>query len=57
MFETMGSLAPCQIVPLSGFRNADSFWVQIVTGNGQTGWVSAQYVRLGVGINTLQVGN
>lgn len=52
-FEVMGSLAPCQIVPLSGFRNADSTWVQIVTTNGQTGWVSAQYVRLGVPISSL----
>ncbi len=57
MFETMGTLAPCQMVPLSGFRSADNAWVQIVTGNGQTGWVSSQYVRLGVNINTLAVGN
>lgn len=56
-FETMGTLAPCQIVPLSGFRNADSTWVQIITASGQTGWVSAQYVRLGVPITTLTVTN
>ncbi len=52
-FETMGTLSPCQIVPASGFRNADSSWVQIITANGQTGWVAARYVRLGVPIGTL----
>ncbi len=56
-FETMGTLAPCQIVPLAGFRNADSTWVQIITANGQTGWVSAQYVRLGVPVSSLTVSN
>ncbi len=54
-FETMGQMAPCEVRQLSGFRNGDSTWVQIVTANGQTGWVSAQYVRLGVNINTLAV--
>lgn len=52
-FEPMGTMAPCEIRPLSGFRNGDSTWVQIVTSNGQTGWVSSQYVRLGVEIATL----
>lgn len=52
-FGTLGTLAPCQIVPLSGFRSTDSAWVQIITTNGQTGWVSAQYVRLGVPISSL----
>ena len=56
-FETMGTLTPCQIVPLSGFRNADSTWVQIITSNGQTGWVFAQYVRLGVPLTSLAVSN
>ncbi len=56
-FETMGTLTPCQIVPLTGFRNADSTWVQIITANGQTGWVSAQYVRLGTASATLAVSN
>jgi hypothetical protein len=52
-FEVIGTLAPCQIVPLSGFRNADSTWVQIVMGSGRTGWVSADYVRLGTPISSL----
>jgi hypothetical protein len=56
-FETMGTLSPCQIVPLSGFRNADSTWIQIITANGQTGWVSGQYLRLGVPVTTLAVTN
>lgn len=56
-FETMGTLSPCQIVPLSGFRSADSAWVQIITASGQTGWVSAQYVRLGVPMSSLAVSN
>jgi len=56
-FETMGTLSPCQIVPLSGFRNADSTWVQIITASGQTGWVSAQYMRLGVPMSSLAVTN
>lgn len=52
-FEVMGTLAPCQIVPLTGFRNPDSTWVQIITTSGQTGWVSAQYLRLGVPMSSL----
>ena len=56
-FETMGTLAPCQIVPLSGFRSADNAWVQIITASGQTGWVSSQYVRLGVPMSSLAVSN
>ena len=56
-FETMGTLAPCQIVPLAGFRNADNTWVQIITANGQTGWVSTQYVRLGTVVSSLTVSN
>jgi len=56
-FETMGTLSPCQIVPLSGFRSADSTWVQIITASGQTGWVSAQYMRLGVPMSSLVVTN
>lgn len=47
-FEAMGQMAPCQILPLSGFRNGDGTWVQVVTANGQTGWVAAEFVRLGV---------
>lgn len=56
-FETMGTLSPCQIVPLSGFRSADNAWVQIITASGQTGWVSSQYVRLGVPMSSLAVSN
>ena len=52
-FEVIATLTPCQIVPLSGFRNADSTWVQIVLSSGQTGWVSADLVRLGVPISSL----
>ncbi|HRO23392.1 MAG TPA: PA14 domain-containing protein, partial [Promineifilum sp.] len=56
-FETMGTLSRCQIVPLSGFRNADSTWIQIITASGQTGWVFGQYMRLGVPVSSLSVTN
>lgn len=56
-FEVMGTMAPCQILPLSGFRSPDSTWVQVVTTNGQTGWVSAQYLRLGVPMSSLTPSN
>ena len=52
-FEAITTLSPCQIVPLSGFRNGDGTWVQIVLANGQTGWVFTQYVRTGVAVQTL----
>lgn len=52
-FEIMGTLAPCQIVPLTGFRNPAGTWVQIVFTNGQTGWASAQYLNLGANVSTL----
>lgn len=46
-------LAPCTIVPLTGFRNVDSTWVQVTLPSGQGGWVSAQWVSLGVPISSL----
>lgn len=52
-FEPIATLAPCQIVPLSGFRSADSLWVQIILPDGRTGWASAQYLHLGVPISSL----
>ena len=52
-FEAITTLNPCQIVPLSGFRNGDGTWVQIVLASGQTGWVFTQYVRTGVAVQTL----
>lgn len=56
-FEVMGTLAPCQIVPLTGFRNADGTWVQIVMPTGQTGWVSAEFLNLGTPVSSLTVAN
>ena len=38
---------------MSGFRSADSQWVQVAVAGGQTGWVNAQYVRTGVPISSL----
>jgi hypothetical protein len=52
-FEPIATLAPCQIVPLTGFRSADGAWVQVVLPNGQTGWVSAAYLNLGTPIGSL----
>ena len=57
MFEAMTQLQPCTTVPMTGFRSADSQWVQVVVAGGQTGWVSAQYVRTGVPVSTLSPAN
>ena len=52
-FEVLTQLQSCTIVPMSGFRSADSQWVQVAVAGGQTGWVNAQYVRTGVPISSL----
>lgn len=51
-FASLGTLARCQIVPLTGFRNPASTWVQVVF-NGQTGWASAQFLNLGANMASL----
>lgn len=52
-FEPISQLSPCQIVPLSGFRNPDSTWVQVILPDGRTGWVSAQFLNLGATVGSL----
>jgi len=52
-FEPIAQLQPCTVVPLTGFRNMDGTWVQIILSDGRTGWVSAQYVQTGVPISSL----
>jgi hypothetical protein len=54
MNEAITQLQPCQVVPLTGFRSADNAWVQIILPTGQTGWVSAQWVALGVPMSSLR---
>jgi hypothetical protein len=56
-FEPISQLAPCQIVPLSGFRNSASTWVQVILPDGRTGWVSATFLHLGVPIASLTATN
>ncbi len=36
-------------------RTADSSWIYVVLSNGQQGWIQAQYVVLGVPVNSLPV--
>ncbi len=52
-FGVIGQMAPCQILPLTGLRNADGSWVQVMTTTRQTGWVAAQFLHLGVNVMTL----
>lgn len=52
-FEPIAQLQPCTVVPLTGFRNMDGTWVQIILSDGRTGWVSAQYIQTGVPISSL----
>ena len=52
-FEALTQLQPCSIVQMSGFRSADSQWVQVAVAGGQTGWVNAQYVSTGVPVSSL----
>lgn len=56
-FEPISSMTPCQILPLTGFRNADSTWAQVRLPDGRTGWVSATFLHLGVPIASLTVAN
>jgi hypothetical protein len=48
-------LQPNQTVGLTGFRSADSAWVQIFMPTGGTGWVSARYVTTSVPVSRLAV--
>jgi len=57
LFEAITQLQPCSSVAMTGFRNADSQWVQVLLAGGQTGWVSAQYVRTGVPVASLTATN
>ena len=52
-FEVLTQLQPCTTVQLTGFRSTDNQWVQVIVPNGQTGWVSAQYVSTGVPVTSL----
>jgi len=48
-------LQPNQTVGLTGFRSADSGWVEIFRPGGGTGWVSARYVATSVAVSSLAV--
>lgn len=51
----IGQLAPNQTVSMTGFRSADSGWVEIIRPTGGTGWVSARYVTTSVPVSSLAV--
>ncbi len=51
----IGQLQPNQTVSLTGFRSADSGWVEIIRPTGGTGWVSARYVKTSVPVANLAV--
>ncbi|WP_374687851.1 SH3 domain-containing protein, partial [Promineifilum sp.] len=48
-------LAFNQTVGLTGFRSADSGWVEVFKPAGGTGWVSARYVTTSVPVASLAV--
>lgn len=49
----IGRLSSCQKVPLTGYRTVDNAWVMIWYTSGVAGWVSSNYVQLGVPMNQL----
>ncbi len=51
----LGQLQPGQTVGLTGFRSADSGWVEIHRPGGGTGWVSARWVDTSVPVSSLAV--
>jgi uncharacterized protein YraI len=51
----LGQLNPGQTVGLTGFRSADSGWVEIFRPGGGTGWVSAQWVNTSVPVSSLAI--
>lgn len=52
-FSIIGQLRNGATVPLTGYRNGDGSWVQIVMPTGATGWVNATYVRTSVPVSSL----
>ena len=52
-FGVINRLSNGNVVALTGFRNADATWVQIVSTNGVVGWVSALYVRTTIPVANL----
>ncbi len=49
----VGQLQPNQTVGLTGFRSADSGWVEIFRPTGGTGWVSTTYVNTSIPVANL----
>lgn len=41
----IGQLQPCSQPLLTGNHSTDGLWAEILTGNGQIGWVLAQYLQ------------
>lgn len=52
-FPVIAKLRTNDVVPLTGYRNGNGSWVQIVLPNGTTGWVSATYVRTSIPVGNL----
>ena len=48
-------LQPGQTVGLTGFKSADSLWVEIFRPGGGTGWVYARWVDTSVPVSSLAV--
>ncbi len=51
----LGQLLPGQTVGLTGYRSADSGWVEIYRPGGGTGWVSALWVNTSTPVSNLIV--
>ncbi len=53
--EVVGNLSRGQVVVLTGYRSAGSYWVEVVLPDGSTGWVSTRFMTSTVPFSTLPV--
>lgn len=54
-YPIIDTLPQCSVMPLTGYRSEDSAWVQIYFPDGTPGWVTINYVELGVPLESLIV--
>lgn len=53
--EVIGTLSRGQVVALTGYRSAGSYWVEIYLPDQTTGWVSSRFMTTTVPISSLPV--
>ena len=54
-FPIMATLPECTTVQLTGFKNPDGTWVQVVLPDGRKAWANSSYLIMGVSTDQMTV--